>query len=82
MVRPWNAPSAATTVGRPVRRAILKAASFASAPLLAKNTRPSRPVNASSRSARRSDGSLATRFEVWPRVATCRLTAATTAGCA
>ena len=35
MVRPWKAPSAATTPVRPVRRAILNAASLASAPELA-----------------------------------------------
>ena len=64
MVRPWKPPSAATSAGRPVRRAILKAASFASAPDDAKNTRPSRPVRASSRSASCNDGSLATRFDV------------------
>jgi hypothetical protein len=60
----------ASTVDRPVRRLSLKAASFASAPLLAKNTLPSRPVSDSSRSASRSDGSLATRLDVWPSVAT------------
>ena len=79
-MRPWKAPSAATTDGRPVRRTILKAASFASAPELAKKTRPSRPVRASSRSASRSDGSLATRLDVWPSVATWVDTAWTTAG--
>ena len=40
MVRPWNAPSAAMIRGRPVRRAILNAASLASAPELQKITRP------------------------------------------
>ena len=38
MVRPWKEPSAVSTSGRPVRRLILKAASFASAPELQKNT--------------------------------------------
>jgi hypothetical protein len=41
MVRPWNALSAAMILGRPVSRAILKAASLASVPELQKNTRPS-----------------------------------------
>ena len=40
MVRPWKAPSAATTWVRPVRRVSLKAASLASAPELVKNTLP------------------------------------------
>ena len=51
MVRPWKPPSAAMTSGRPVRRAILKAASLASAPELQKNTRLGRPASSSSRSA-------------------------------
>ena len=40
MVRPWKAPSVATTWVRPVRRVSLNAASLASAPELAKNTLP------------------------------------------
>ena len=40
MVRPWKAPSAVTTSGRPVSRLILNAASLASAPELQKKTRP------------------------------------------
>ena len=52
MVRPWKAPSAATTLVRPVRRASLIAASLASAPELAKNTfGPAAPARTSSRSA-------------------------------
>ena len=39
MVRPWKPFSAARIRGRPVRRAILNAASLASAPELAKKTR-------------------------------------------
>src|SRR5579875_3727930 len=44
MVRPWNPPSAATITGRDGpwrRRTSLSAASLASVPVLAKNTRPS-----------------------------------------
>ena len=48
---------------RPVRRASLNAASLASAPELQKNTRPSRPVRSSSRSASRTAGSFATRLD-------------------
>ena len=70
IVRPWKPPSAATTVPRPVRRASLNAASFASVPELAKNTRPPRvpagSSSASSRSARRTVGSFMTRLLVCP----------------
>ena len=54
MVRPWNAPSAATRWVRPVRRVSLKAASLASVPELVKNTRPgeSRAGRAGARRAR------------------------------
>ena len=38
IVRPWNAPYVETIFVRPVRRAILNAASLASVPELAKNT--------------------------------------------
>ena len=58
IVRPWNASSAAMMWGRPVRRAILNAASLASAPELQKSTRPGRPSSSSSRSARASGGSV------------------------
>lgn len=40
MVRPWNAPSAAITLVRPVSRLIFSAASFASAPELTNSTLP------------------------------------------
>ena len=84
--RPWKPPSPATTVPRPVRRASLNAASFASVPELAKNTRPPRvpagSSSASSRSARRTVGSFMTRLLVCPSTATWALTAPTTAGCA
>lgn len=57
MVRPWKAPWVATMWVRPVSRPILKAASLASAPELAKYTRPGRPKSWSSRSARATGGS-------------------------
>ena len=41
IVRPWKAFCAATMCGRPVRRAILNAVSFASAPELQNSTRES-----------------------------------------
>ncbi len=80
MVRPWKAPSVATTPVLPVSRPILNAASLASAPELAKNTRPGRPKSWSSRSASATGGSAMKRLETWPRLATCRETASTTAG--
>ena len=43
MVRPWKAPSVATTWVRPVLRVSLNAASLASAPELAKKTLPGCP---------------------------------------
>ena len=43
MVRPWKAPSVATTWVRPVLRVSLNAASLASAPELAKKTLPGDP---------------------------------------
>ena len=70
MVRPWKAPSAATTWVRPVRRVSLNAASLASAPELAKNTlpAPARRAGRSSRSASATCGSVAKKFETWPSV--------------
>ena len=59
IVRPWNAPSAAMIRGRPVSRAILNAASLASAPELQKITRPSRGAEqlpAAARPARARSG--------------------------
>ena len=83
MVRPWKAFSAATMCGRPVRRAILNAASLASAPELQNSTRESGASSRScSRSARFSTGSCMKRFDTWPSVAIWSVTAATTAGCA
>ena len=80
MVRPWKPPLVATTWVRPVRRESLNAASLASAPELAKKTRPGRPASANSSSARATGGSATKRLETCPRVATCFDTAATTAG--
>ena len=60
IVRPWKAPSAVITSGRPVSRLILKAISLASAPELQKKTRPGRPASSSSRSAS-SDAGLVHR---------------------
>ncbi len=84
MVRPWKAPSAATTRVRPVRRVILNAASRASAPLLHRNTRE--PSGASrrpsSRSASATCGPVAKKFETWPSVDICAVTAPTSVGCA
>ncbi len=53
MVRPWNPPWVATSLARPVSRAILNAVSFASAPELQNSTRPwpVAPARSSSRSA-------------------------------
>ena len=63
------------------------AASLASVPELAKNTRPPpvppgkvAPSRLSSRSASATSPSCTNRLEVWARVATCLLTASTTAG--
>jgi hypothetical protein len=80
MVRPWNEPSAATRCVRPVRRVSLKAASLASVPELVKNTRPSAPTSDSSRSASSTWGALVKKFETWPSVVSCSVTAATRAG--
>ncbi len=83
MVRPWKPFSATTMPVRPVRRASLKAASFASAPELQKNTRASgSPNRAVSRSASRIAGSVAARLLVWPSVANCVDTASTRRGSA
>ena len=81
MVRPWNAFSAATMCGRPVRRAILNAASLASAPELQNSTRAGRvrPAPAAARPAR----SAARRRTGWTRARACaswRVTASTIAG--
>ena len=82
MVLPWYAPRMATTLRRPVNlRAILRAASAASAPLLFRCACP-RPAGASatsrsrnaSRSALYSDGCTVTTLS------SCLLTAATTPG--
>ena len=76
-VRPWKAPSAATTLvrdglrARPWRRASLSAASLASVPSWQKKTRPSDPTSCRRRSARRIPGSWATRLLVCAIVATC-----------
>ena len=81
MVRPWNDPSAATRWVRPVRRVSLNAASLASVPELVKKTRPSRaPTSDRSRSASSTCGALVKKFETWPRVVSCSVTAATRAG--
>jgi hypothetical protein len=82
IVRPWNPPSAATTPVRPVRRDSLNAASLASAPELAKKTRPGRPASDSNRSASVTAAGCAYRLETCPSVAICSDTAATMAGCA
>jgi len=56
--------------GRPVRRAILKTASFASVPEFAKKTRD--PCGARARSSSRSASATwvgeAKKLEMWPRV--------------
>ena len=54
MVRPWKAPSVATTWVRPVRRVSLSAASLASAPELVKKTLPRAGERRSERSRSRS----------------------------
>lgn len=82
MVRPWKAPWAATMRPRPVSLPILNAASLASAPELAKKTRPARPANCRSRSASSTGGSVTNRFDTWPSRPICPVTASTTAGCA
>ena len=67
MVRPWKLPSITTTVGRaiclrePYRRAILMAASLASAPELEKNTF-AMPLNSHRRCA--SDSWAGTRYKL------------------
>ena len=84
-VRPWKPSSAATTHVRRAGagRASLSAASLASVPELQKNTRPpARPSRPSSRSASATPGSCTKRLEVCARVATWRVTASTSAGCA
>ena len=81
-VRPWNAPSKVTTrnfSGWPQAdwylRAILMAASLASAPELVKNT-TSAKVLSQSRSARRSPPGIRYRFEVCHSFAPCSASAA------
>ena len=82
-VRPWKEPSAATQPppGRS-RRESFRAASLASAPELVNSTRLSgpEPTRAWSRSASSMPGACAARLLVCPSVATCLLTASTTAG--
>ena len=70
MVRPWNEPSSARIRGRPVRRAILNAASLASVPEFAKKTREPSGARASpsSRSASAIWGGEPKKLETWPRV--------------
>ena len=73
IVRPWKAFSAAMIFGRPVRRAILNAASSPAAPEFAKSTLPGWPSSSSRRSASSSGGSVMYRFDVWPRVPICQV---------
>ena len=82
MVRPWKPPSAATMRVRPVRRAILNAASLASAPELHKKTRlPSGASHVrSSASASATCTGVATRLETCPSVASWAETAPVRAG--
>ena len=83
MVRPWKLFSAATITGRDGpwwRRTSFSAASLASVPELARNTLPSLPSNASSRSARVTSGSCRNRLEVCAIACTWRVTAAVSAG--
>ena len=82
IVRPWKAPSAVTTSGRPVSRLILNAASLASAPELQKKTRPGRPARSSSRSASATPGSCIARLETCPSFCAWAVIASTTFGCA
>ena len=73
----------ATMWVRPVRRVALSAASLASVPEFAKNTRPSgAPSSASSFSASSIWGSLAKKLEMCPSVESWVVTASTRAGCA
>ena len=83
IVRPWKELCATTMRVRPVRRAILKAASFASAPELQKNTRADgSPTICTSLSASRMAGSVACRLLVWPIVDSWSVTASTRRGSA
>ena len=80
--RPWNAPSHAMILVRPVSRVILKAASLASVPELVKNTRPVPPSEAmaTSRSASATWAGVAKKFETCPSVAICPVMADSTVG--
>ncbi len=63
MVRPWNAFSAATMLGRPVRRAILNAASLASAPELQNSALAGASTSSTSFSASAIGGSARYRLD-------------------
>ena len=82
MVRPWKPPSAATTWVRPVRRVSLNAASLASVPELVKNTFAGPAPDQRRRASRRARpaAGLVKKLEMWPRVCSCSVTAATRAG--
>jgi hypothetical protein len=82
IVRPWNAPSQATILLRPVSRDSFSAASTASAPELQNSTLawPVSPATSSSSSASSTVTWFTYRFEVWPSVRICVVTASTTAG--
>jgi hypothetical protein len=58
IVRPWKEFAAAMIFERPVRRAILNAASLASAPELQNTTRPGRSISSRSFSASSRGGSV------------------------
>src|SRR5664280_222123 len=82
-MRPWNAPSTATTRGRPVaRNAMRRAFSFASAPELTKNARGSPGGPKRTRlAAARSRTSRGTMLDWKNSVRAWRSSAATSAGC-
>ena len=82
VLRPWNAPSAATIRVRPVRRASLTAASTASVPELAKKTAEpgGAAATSSSRSASSTCAVVVKKLETCTRRAACALTASTIAG--
>src|SRR5690625_6221698 len=82
MVRPWKEFVSARMRGRPVRRAILKAASLASLPELAKKTPDPSGASASRSSFSASSiwGAVAKKLETCPRVSACFVSADRIAG--
>ena len=82
--RPWNAPSVAMILVRPVARVILNAASLASVPELVKKTfaSPGAPTIAVSRSASATWAGVVKKLDTCPSVAICPVIAESTVGCA